>query len=254
MAVVPVYVLAKEYFRVPVPALFTFKVLLVEPPLMATVVKFKVSFAPTLIVSLLLAVASSAIPPDRISVLLPVTASLKMLPFFKLIALEIVSAALPLKVKVAPLFTVTALVPNPLLLAVFSVPPATSVVPAYVFAKEVFKVPVPVLFTFNVLFAEPPLMATVVRFKVSFEPTLIVSLLLAVASKAIPPERTSVLLPVTASLKVLPFFKLIALEIVNAALPLKAKVPVLFTVTALVPRPLLFAIDKTPALIVVLPV
>ena len=114
--------------------------------------------------------------------------------------------------------------------------------------------PVPALFTFKVLVAEPPLIAVVVRFKVSFAPTLMVSLLLAVLSSVIPPDKTSVLLPVTVSFKVLPFFKLIAFAIVKAALPLKARVPELFTVVTLAPKPLLFAIAKTPPLIEVVPV
>ena len=115
-------------------------------------------------------------------------------------------------------------------------------------AKENFSVPVPTLFTFKVPEATPPEIAVVVMFKVSPETTLMISLLLAVLSKVIPPEITSVVLPETASLKVEPPFKVIALAIVNAEAPLNVKVAPLLTVTAGVLRPLAIASLKTPPL------
>ena len=119
--------LAIENFKVPVPALFTFKALEATPVIIAVVVMFKVSLAPTLMISELLAVLSKVIPPEITSVLLPVTESVKVEPFFKVMALAIVNAALPLKVKVAPLLTVTEGVLRPEAMASFKTPPLTAV-------------------------------------------------------------------------------------------------------------------------------
>ena len=98
--------------------------------------------------------------------------------------------------------------------------------------------PVPEELIFNVFVADPPERATVEIVKVSAEVTLIVSLLLAVLSKVMPPVKALPAEPL--SLSVLPLFKVMAFEIVNADAPDNAKVAVFCTMTLLVPIALLF--------------
>ena len=83
--VVPVKVFAPDRIKVPVPDEFTFNVFVAEPPEMATVDIVKVSAAATLMVSLLLAVLSTVIPPVNASPAEPL--SFKVLPLLRVIAL-----------------------------------------------------------------------------------------------------------------------------------------------------------------------
>ena len=88
-----------------------------------------------------------------------------------------------------------------------------------------FRVPVALLLIFNVLVADPPVIAPLIL-SVSAGPTLIVSAALVVLLKASPPE--SVLPPVPLSMSVLPLLS------VPAPLKLIAKLPANVAVLAAV--------------------
>ena len=111
------------------------------------------------------------------------------------------------------------------------------------------KVPVPVVLILSVPLDTPPVIATVDIVNVSLAVTLIVSLLLAVLSKVIPPVNVLPALPL--SFNVLPLFKVIALAIVNADAPDNLNIALL--ITLLVPSALLFCTFKVPALMNVVP-
>ena len=87
-------------FKIPVPLLLIFKVLVLAPPVMAAVLMVKVSPAPTLMASFALTVVTKLKPPEIM--LLPVPLSVKVLPLPKAPAPLNVMVLLPPKVAVSP--------------------------------------------------------------------------------------------------------------------------------------------------------
>ena len=242
--VVPVKVFIPDKTNVPTPVLFSVMVVPLKMP-----DNVKTSFVALLTVMVF--VPLSAILPLIVfapfALLSKSVAPLLRVMAFTMLSEEPLNASVALPATVA----VALLAPKPALFATVNVPALTVVVPVKVFVPDRMSVPVPEEFTFNVLLAEPPEMAIVEIVNVSADVTLMVSLLLAVLSKMIPPVNALPAEPL--SLIVPPLFNVIAFDTLKADAPDNAKVAAFCMVTLLAPIALLFWIFNVPALMVVVP-